>query len=396
MILDNEFTGDMRVENEVISLQKAGFQVYVLCLNYGNKPAIEDFHGAKVIRIQLSLYLKKKMKGLCNTFIDPYSIFWGRHILKFIRKYDIRVIHAHDLYMLGGAFYANKRLRNSCKVVADLHENYPEALKGYKFTQVFPGNLIVSIPGWEKTEVRWLNQSDYIITVIEEAAERYAGLGIPREKIFVVANYVNKEQFEQEADPTIIQKFQGKNIATYIGGFDNHRGLETALRATLLIIDQIPDYQLVLVGAGRNEGDLKKLAHHYGIETYISFEGYQPPELLPSYILSSAVCLIPHRKTPHTDNTIPHKLFQYMLLGKPVLVSDCKPLERIVSETRAGLVFQSGNEHDFAEKITQLFSDPEQSDQMGKNGKRAVREKYNWEATANNLILLYNSILDKK
>ena len=35
MILDNEFTGDLRVENEVISLQKAGNKVFVLCLNFG-------------------------------------------------------------------------------------------------------------------------------------------------------------------------------------------------------------------------------------------------------------------------------------------------------------------------------------------------------------------------
>ncbi len=72
MILDNEFTGDMRVENEVISLSKAGYKVFVLCFNHGNKKAHEDFHGAHIIRIPLSKFRKNKMKGLVNTFIDPY------------------------------------------------------------------------------------------------------------------------------------------------------------------------------------------------------------------------------------------------------------------------------------------------------------------------------------
>jgi hypothetical protein len=47
MVLDNEFTGDLRVENEVQALRRGGFNVFVLCLNFGNKPSIEEYHGAK-------------------------------------------------------------------------------------------------------------------------------------------------------------------------------------------------------------------------------------------------------------------------------------------------------------------------------------------------------------
>ena len=35
MILDNEFSGDMRVENEVQALVNAGHEVFVFCINYG-------------------------------------------------------------------------------------------------------------------------------------------------------------------------------------------------------------------------------------------------------------------------------------------------------------------------------------------------------------------------
>ena len=31
MLLDNEFTGDLRVENEATSLVKAGHEVFILC-----------------------------------------------------------------------------------------------------------------------------------------------------------------------------------------------------------------------------------------------------------------------------------------------------------------------------------------------------------------------------
>ena len=58
MILDNEFSGDLRVENEVTSLQNAGHQVFVLCLNYGRKKNYEEFNGAKIVRFKFQRILK--------------------------------------------------------------------------------------------------------------------------------------------------------------------------------------------------------------------------------------------------------------------------------------------------------------------------------------------------
>ena len=41
MLLDNEFTGDMRVENEVMSLTEMGHRVTVLCLSFGASKLIQ-------------------------------------------------------------------------------------------------------------------------------------------------------------------------------------------------------------------------------------------------------------------------------------------------------------------------------------------------------------------
>jgi glycosyltransferase involved in cell wall biosynthesis len=130
------------------------------------------------------------------------------------------------------------------------------------------------------------------------------------------------------------------------------------------------------------------------IEKYISFEGWQPHKLLPSYIQASDVCIIPHLKTGHTDNTIPHKLFQYMLLKKPVLASNCKPIERIISETKCGLIYKSNDADDLAQKAVEIFNQSE-INKIGENGFNAVITKYNWKETSKNLIDLYSSISKK-
>ncbi len=393
MILDNEFTGDMRVENEVISLTEAGFQVFVLCFNYGKKESYETFHGAHIIRIKINPFIKNKMKGLANTTFKFYRQYWSKKIIQFVEQNNIDVLHVHDLYLLGGAFKATKKIKNNIPIVSDLHENYPEALKYYKFSNTFPGNLLISIPKWERTEIEWVNQADYVITVIEEAVERYEQLGVDTSKISVVANYVNRVEFSNDViDKEIEKKYNGNFTMLYVGGFDTHRGLESVLKSLPLLKYEIPNVKLILVGKGRNEDDLRQLAIELGVVENVDFEGWQLPEKLPSYIRSSNVCLIPHLKTGHTDNTIPHKLFQYMFLQKPVISTDCKPLKRIINSSKAGIIYSSDNEIELASAVKFLYDNPEDAAIMGRNGLKAVNETYNWKHTAKNLIKLYKQI----
>lgn len=391
MILDNEFTGDLRVENEVISLVDAGFAVFVLALNHGSKPEKEDYHGCTIIRIPISVFKKKKMKGLTNTAFDLYTPYWSAKIMKFVKEFNIDILHVHDLYLLGGALKAKRELGTSIPVIADLHENYPEALKHYKFANTFPGNVLISIPKWEKTEVKWVQEANEVITVIEEGKKRYENLGITSEKICVVANYVNRTEYlSEDLNQKIQDKFKDHFTITYIGGFDIHRGLECIIRAIPLVIDKIKNLKFILVGDGINMQDLKELAKELNVEKHVSFEGWQPSTLGASYLISSDITLIPHLKTGHTDNTIPHKLFQYMLLERPVIATNCNPIERIINETKSGLIYKSNDEKDFAEKILSVYNQPETLKQMGLNGKNAVQNKYNWESTAETLVELYN------
>ncbi|MDZ7764216.1 MAG: hypothetical protein U5K00_07275 [Melioribacteraceae bacterium] len=99
VIVDNEFTGDLRVENEVKILREADFDVTVLCLNFGSKPREEYFEGAKITRIKFPKFFQSKLRPFVNTPLDVYSLLWKRFISRFVIKNKIDVLHVHDLYM---------------------------------------------------------------------------------------------------------------------------------------------------------------------------------------------------------------------------------------------------------------------------------------------------------
>ena len=391
MLLDKEFYGDLRVENEVQALCSAGYNVFVYCFNFDGKYSEGDYLGGKIIHLPVSKKFTYKLRGLTNTIFNIYPNYLVKLIKSHVKNDHIDVFHVHDLFLFEAGLKL-KQLFPRLILVGDLHENYVEGLKHYKFANTFPGKFLISIKKWEKSEIEWCNKYDYLITVIEEAVERYADLGIPRKKMSVIANYVNLDTFKiDDFDNSIINKFKQNKTLTYVGGFDQHRGLESLISAVPKLVQNIKGFKLILVGSGRNYDDIVKLAEELQIEDHISFEGWQPHNLLPSYIQTSDICIIPHLKTEHTNNTIPHKLFQYMLLKKPVLASNCNPIERIIKEAQCGLIYRSNDADDLVQKAIELFNHPE-INKFGENGYNAVITKYNWKETSKNLIDLYSSI----
>ena len=90
------------------------------------------------------------------------------------------------------------------------------------------------------------------------------------------------------------------------------------------------------------------------------------------------VGLVPHVKSPHTDSTIPHKLFQYMWRKLPVIVSNCSPLERIVKEAKCGYVYPSGDHVALSAQIKNLYKNSDLRMNFGMSGHLSVKDKYNW------------------
>jgi glycosyltransferase involved in cell wall biosynthesis len=65
-----------------------------------------------------------------------------------------------------------------------------------------------------------------------------------------------------------------------------------------------------------------------------------------------------------------------------------------LDDTSAGLCVNSSNAEDIAEKAIYLFKNPEIMLEMGKRGREAVLNKYNFENALSDLMSFYNKILN--
>ena len=393
MVLDHPFPPDPRVENEARSLVEAGFGVTILSIAPDTRPKSEKLpSGIEVVRFRLPKEVRNKLRGLSGTlpFLE-WLLKWLIPRIHQQRPFD--VLHLHDLYLFGGGLKAARKL--GIPAVGDLHENWVQALSGYAWSTRFPGKLFVSIPRWKKLERRWLHALDKIVVVVEDAEQRVAALGIEKEKITVVPNTIYLRDFEEyPVDHALADSIRSACTLVYTGGIDLHRGLDTVIRA-MPILKQTGETRLVIVGDGRTRGDLEELAGKLGVTDCIEFTGWLPQTKLKSYMAGADICLVPHRKSEHTDATLPHKLFHYMFMKRPVLVTNCEPLVRIVEAEECGVVCKSDDPDSMAQALLGLRDNPELRKQMGENGHRAVMERHNWNATVRPMIQMYHDLTSR-
>ncbi len=388
MTLESEFPHDERVEKEAFSLLAAGHEVHLLCYTRSHQPLEDHYKGIIIHRFAINKWIYKS--SALSLQFPFYFAHWRRQIIRFLNQWPVDVVHIHDLPLISVVHGLQKQF--AFKIMLDLHENWPVLMRISAFSHRFPTNLFFSFSRWKDYENQWVRQADGVITVIEEARERLAGLGIPREKIEVIQNTIDLNSF---AVTTTSEK-PIEWILLYSGGVNEHRGIQVVLKALKILFDGGLTMKLHIVGGGKYMDHLKQLAEESNIGHLLVDKGWQSFQDMMAEIVNSAVLIIPHLKSEHTDATIPNKLFQYMYAQKPLLVSDCKPMERIVNAEKAGIVYECTNEKELARQLKNIVENYDDHLQKARHNKATVEKKYHWGVEREKLIGFYLKLTKDK
>jgi len=393
VILDSEYTTDIRVLNEVKYLRTLGYEVFLICPSFDKQNLFEVIDGVTILRFKLNKSIKNKLFGLMNT-LPLYEMLWINKVRNFVKKFSPDFLHAHDLFMSKIAF---KGGNGQIPVILDLHENFPAAVMAFKWSTTFPYRLISKPSAWKRKEHEYLGYAARIIVLRSSFKEslsiRYQDINSDR--IFVYPNVPDIHQMQNFPIKLDLFPRQGRFVLFYFGGIGERRGIYTCFEAIKILINTIPSIHLLLIGpVDRHEQSkfqnylkddiLKERVTHFEWKDLSDF---------PSFTLASDICLSPIIKDEQHESGVANKVFQYMLFGKPLIVSDCIPQIEIVENNNCGIVFKSENASDLAEKVKFLYSNPDLCAQMGKQGRSAILEKYNLDVCGKQLELLYNSLI---
>ena len=392
MILDSEFPPDDRVEKEALTLIRAGNNVSMICLNYGNHKGHEVYMGLGIRRLSINKTLRNKI--MATYLVLPfYRWFWKNAISKFIKENHVDVIHIHDLPLSDIAV----RLRRTQKisVVCDQHEYYSNWIVNTAHYNTFTGKIVKSLSNWKKYEIRNLSHADIVITVEEPLKSIYISeTGIKEDKIVVLPNTPLASVFDHtKRNSALAEKYRDKFVVFYAGHIDILRGLNTIIESLPLLRDRIPDLRFVFAGHYTEKYyDPLKYIDELGVTDLTEYLGFVPLEELPYLIAASNVCIhVPPAISREVNSSIATKIYQYLLMNKPIIVGQAKMMKEFVEGNRIGVSIKDSDPCDLAAKIEMLHSSPSLIAEFTDNCRK-IAHKYCWEETSLPFVECYQKL----
>jgi glycosyltransferase involved in cell wall biosynthesis len=86
-------------------------------------------------------------------------------------------------------------------------------------------------------------------------------------------------------------------------------------------------------------------------------------------------------------------MFEYMSASIPIITSDFQLWREFVENNRCGICVNPLQPAEIAKAVKYIMEHDQESQQMGKSGRKAVQEKYNWTVEEKKLINIYNFVL---
>ncbi len=375
----NPIAPDPRVEKIARALTNFGYSVQ--CLGWDRTgqlatsaqletPGLDNNTGTPIHIYRLSI-IAPFGHGLNNL---PNLLRWQSGLLAWLIRHrgEYDLIHACDFDTILPALLV-KRLYGK-KVIYDIFDFYADHLR--------------ATPTWLKKTIRnvdlWaIGKADALILVDDSRWEQIDGAN-PR--LSAVIYNSPGEALIPEADD--LAKEPGCTLRlAYIGLLQVERGLTEMLQ----VLKIHPEWHLDLAGFGGDEETIRTAAASL---KNVHWHGRVPYER--ALQLSQAADVLFALYDPAIPNhrySSPNKVFEAMMLGKPIIVARSTNMDTMIERLGCGLVVAYGNIPELEQALLRLQQDPHFTAQLGVQARKAYDISYSWNEMQLRLCKLYQQVL---
>jgi glycosyltransferase involved in cell wall biosynthesis len=180
----------------------------------------------------------------------------------------------------------------------------------------------------------------------------------------------------------------------YVGAVSEARGSVVTLKAIRILQDRGIEVEFDCVGRASavHARYLEKLVSEWSL-TGVRFHGYKIPTDAWRIASGAAAGLAILQPEPNYVESYPTKVFEYMALKLPVIVSDFPLYREVIQTADCGLCVSPGDPAALADAVQEILRDPARASRLGENGRHAVINKYHWESQLDTLETFYRAQL---
>lgn len=295
-------------------------------------------------------------------------------------RLDADLYHVHDPELVLVALLlrvAGKR------VIYDIHEDLPRTVHYKRY-----------VPRYLRTALMWLVEA-----VENFSAKRMTGLIAATPTILrrfarmhSKTAVINNFPIQDELVSAYTGDWRNREMSiAYIGSTSEERGIREMLKAIALLPPSL-GVGLELAGHFSSSSLQQEIAARPEWR-HVHWHGVLNRKDICSLLGRVRVGLVVLHPEQNFIYSQPIKLFEYMAAGIPVIASDFPLWRSIIEESGCGLLVNPLEPQAIAAAIERLVSDSVLAEAMGRRGRKAVEQRYNWIPEERTLLSFYSSIL---
>ena len=369
IIRSNPVFPDPRVEKTARTLSLAGAKVTILCCDTNGKyPKQEKNTFYSLIRLTVK---SDQVHGIKNI---PIKLLWQFKLVFWLisNRKTFQIIHACDFDTILPALLM--KLLFSTRVVYDIFDFYADTFN--KIAGIVQKTV-------RKAELFIIKFPDVVILADKSRIHQISGSS-PQKVEFI---YNSPEDIRDD----LIQKGRSETTKlhiSYVGMLEYPR----MLKELISIFKEHPEWTLALAGFGRDEQSILKDISGMKNVTWYGIVNYR--DALAINLGADIMFAAFDPSIPNHKYSSPNKLFESMMLEKPIIVAENTGMDNIVKSSDCGLIIPYGDQVALEKALVTLASFPEICNRLAKNGRLTYESEYDWAIMSKRLINLYCQIIN--
>ncbi|UJW76784.1 glycosyltransferase [Rhizobium sp. SL42] len=293
-----------------------------------------------------------------------------------IRAARPKIAHFHDPELLPWA--ALLRL-SGIQVIYDAHEDLPAATLSKPYIKpALRKPLAATVAIVEGFFARLCTK---VVAATPAIGQNFSNLN-PK----LVQNFPLLDELQIDE---VTQGTQLPHHFAYVGGVTRIRAAVEMVKAIELVRDETIRLQMAGTFSASLGQELERIEGWKRVDLY----GWADRTTVSKVLAQCRAGLVLYYPEPNHIRAQPNKLFEYMSASLPVIASDFPLWREIVDGAGCGLLVDPRDPQAIAGAMQWIVDHPAEAAEMGRRGRMAVEERYNWDAESESLIALYRDLL---